>query len=174
MKMGAHVFVEKPTSHTIGESQAMLKVSRDRTDGSGRSSSPDWPTPCFRMDFLKSGRVGRIGMVRMFVNSSGSGPEEPSAHSQVPRGMDWDRCRWACPVETLLPQVNPGRMASFSRDYANGTLGTGAFTGSIKCFGGVKNPIPKPFSPLEAAPSRALLSLIRRTVPPPMHLTHKP
>ncbi|HCB97430.1 MAG TPA: oxidoreductase, partial [Verrucomicrobiales bacterium] len=26
MKMGAHVFVEKPTSPTIGESQAMLKV----------------------------------------------------------------------------------------------------------------------------------------------------
>lgn len=123
MKMGAHVFVEKPTSHTIGESQAMLKVAQEtgRTVQVGLHRRIG-PHHVSGMDFLKSGRVGRIGMVRMFVNSSGSGPEEPSAHSQVPRGMDWDRWCGPAPLRPYCRKLTPGGWRHFL-DYANGTLG---------------------------------------------------
>ena len=67
----------------------MLKVARE----SGRKVQVGLhrridPHHVSGMDFLKSGRVGRIGMVRMFVNSSGSGPEEPSARALGSSGPD--------------------------------------------------------------------------------------
>src|SRR6185369_17251177 len=87
LKAGAHVFVEKPTGHTVNESRAMLQAARE----SGRVVQVGLhrrigPHHVSGMKFLKSGAVGDVGMVRLFVHNSGSGPEKPSPNDSPPDG----------------------------------------------------------------------------------------
>jgi len=69
---GAHVYVEKPISHTITEGRAMVKAARAnnrvvQVDLHRRVS----PHNVSGMKFLKDGRAGKIGMVRAFVHYAG-------------------------------------------------------------------------------------------------------
>ena len=61
LKSGAHVFVEKPTGHSVGESRAMLKAARDAGRvvqvGLHRRIGPHHVSG---MNFLKSGKVGQV------------------------------------------------------------------------------------------------------------------
>ena len=121
-KAGAHVFVEKPTGHTIGESQAMVHVARQTgvvvQVGLHRRIGPHHVEA---MKFLNSGAVGKVGMVRVFAHGRG-GPETPKPNSNIPEGMDWDM--W-CGPSRLRPfnsKMHPGGWRNFL-DYANGTMG---------------------------------------------------
>jgi predicted dehydrogenase len=82
-------------------------------------------------EFLRSGKAGKIGMVRAFVHYGG-GPERPLANMDPPKELDWD---WWCgpaplrPFNGSLDTSNPWRGSLHPRgwrnylDYANGTLG---------------------------------------------------
>lgn len=119
---GAHVFVEKPTGHTIGESRAMLNAARaaDRTVQVGlhRRIGPHYVSG---MKFIKEGNVGDIGMVRMFA-TSGGGPEKPSLNSPVPETLDWDMYCGPAPLRPFNRKIHPGGFRNFL-DFANGQLG---------------------------------------------------
>ncbi len=123
LEAGAHLFVEKPTSHTIAESQAMLRLAHagDRAIQVGlhRRIGPHHRSG---MDFIRSGKVGNIGMIRLFVTGAGSGKEQPAPNAPAPSGMNWD---WWCGPAPLRPynrKLTPGGWRNFL-DYANGTLG---------------------------------------------------
>lgn len=122
VRAGAHVFVEKPTGHTVNESRAMLRASKE-TDrvvqvGLHRRIGPHHVSG---MKFLKSGAVGQVGMVRLFVHGGG-GLEKPAANQEPPSGMDWDLWCGPAPVRPFNPKLHPGGWRNFS-DYGNGTLG---------------------------------------------------
>ncbi len=131
VKTGAHVYVEKPVGHTIREGRAMVKAARkyDRIVqvGTHRRVSPHNVSG---MEFLKSGKAGKIGMVRAFVHYPG-GTETPRRNTEPPRTLDWDL--WCGPAP-LHPynggdRSNPWSGAIHPRgfrnylDFANGTLG---------------------------------------------------
>ena len=122
LKAGAHVFVEKPTAHTVGESRAMVTAAgqADRVVQVGLHRRIG-PHHVSGMEFLKSGKVGDIGMVRMFVAGRG-GAEEPTANSKPPVGMDWERWCGPAPYRPFNRRMHPGGWRNFL-DYANGTLG---------------------------------------------------
>ncbi|HET8547382.1 MAG TPA: Gfo/Idh/MocA family oxidoreductase, partial [Bryobacteraceae bacterium] len=71
VRNGAHVYVEKPIGHTIKEGRAMVNAARAANRvvqvGTHRRVSPHNMSG---MQFLKSGKAGRIGMVRAFVHSA--------------------------------------------------------------------------------------------------------
>jgi predicted dehydrogenase len=136
LKAGAHVYVDKPTAHTVGESQAMVKAARAHQRvvqvGTHRRMSPHMIRA---REFLQRGGVGPIGMIRCHLNAGGSGPEEPLPTQPVPPELDWDL--WCGPAP-LRPfnggdprrlDVGPGARGIHPRghrqylDYANGSLG---------------------------------------------------
>ncbi len=121
-KAGAHVLVEKPTGHTVNESRAMVKVALETgvvvQVGLHRRIGPHHVAA---MDFLKSGKVGKVGMVRLFADSKG-GPETPKPNSKVPDGMDWDMWCGPAPMRPFNTKIHPGGWRHF-QDYANGTMG---------------------------------------------------
>jgi predicted dehydrogenase len=122
VKAGAHVFVEKPTGHTVNESRAMLKAAQE----SGRVVQVGLhrrigPHHVSAMKFLKSGAVGDVGMVRLFAHSGG-GKENPSPNSQPPESMDWNLWCGPAPLRPFNRKLHPGGWRGFL-DYANGTLG---------------------------------------------------
>ncbi len=119
---GAHVYVEKPVSHTIYEGRAMVRAARDAGRvvqvGTHRRVSPHNRSA---MAFLRAGKAGKIGMVRAFVHSGG-GPGEPTPDSEPPAGLDWDLWCGPAPLRPFNKRIHPKGFRHFL-DYANGQLG---------------------------------------------------
>jgi predicted dehydrogenase len=132
VKAGAHVYVEKPISHTIREGQAMVRAAR----GAGRVVQVGThrrvsPHNISARDFIRSGKLGKVGMARAFV-LYGGGPEKPLANGEPPQDLDWDFWCGPAPLRPYNggPDLgSPWRGAIHPRgfrnylDYANGTLG---------------------------------------------------
>jgi len=122
VKAGAHVYVEKPISHTVKEGCAMVKAARDADRvvqvGTHRRISPHNVSG---MKFLKDGGAGKIGMIRAFVHYGG-GPEEPRPNQEPPKGLDWDMWCGPGPMRPFNTKIHPKGFRQFL-DYGNGTLG---------------------------------------------------
>lgn len=121
---GAHVYVEKPVSHTIMEGQAMVRAARKQGKvvqvGFHRRVSPH---NISGLKFLREGKAGKIGFIRAFVHYSGAtGPERPTANVEPPKGLDWDLWCGPAPLRPFNPLIHPRGFRSFT-DYANGQLG---------------------------------------------------
>src|SRR5437762_14024 len=73
LKAGAHVYVEKPTGHTINESRAVVKTARETGKvvqvGLHRRIGPHHVSA---RKFFLAGNVGELGMVRCFVDGGGA------------------------------------------------------------------------------------------------------
>ena len=134
VRAGAHVYVEKPIGHTVMEGRAMVNAARSAGRvvqvGTHRRISPHNVSA---REFIRSGKVGDIGMVRSFVHYGG-GPDTPRPTVEVPKELDWNL--WCGPAP-LRPfnGGDPRDTSPASRggihprgfrnylDYANGTLG---------------------------------------------------
>ncbi len=133
VKAGAHVYVEKPISHTIKEGEAMVAAARQTGKvvqvGTHRRVSPHNVSG---REFLRSGKAGKIGMIRAFVHYGGGGPETPLPNIEPPKELDWDMWCGPAPLRPFNGATdlsNPWRGAMHPRgfrnylDYANGMLG---------------------------------------------------
>lgn len=122
VKAGAHVFVEKPTGHCVAESRAMLQAAQSSGKvvqvGLHRRIGPHHVKA---MNFLKSGAVGEVGMVRLFAHGGG-GREKSSLNSRPPEGMNWDLWCGPAPLRPFNSKIHPGGWRNFL-DYGNGQLG---------------------------------------------------
>jgi predicted dehydrogenase len=133
VKAGAHVYVEKPIAHTILEGIAMVKAARDTGRvvqvGTHRRVSPH---NIAARDLIRSGRLGKVGMIRCIVLYGGSGPEQPLHNIEPPKELDWNLWCGPAPLRPFnggpdLKNVWGGGIhpRGFRQylDYANGTLG---------------------------------------------------
>jgi len=134
VRAGAHVYVEKPIGHTVMEGRAMVNAARAAGRvvqvGTHRRISPHNVSA---REFIRSGKIGEIGMARCFVHYGG-GPESPRPTVEVPKELDWNL--WCGPAP-LRPfnggdprDSSPGSRGGIHPrgfrnylDYANGTLG---------------------------------------------------
>lgn len=130
VKAGAHVYVEKPISHTIREGRAMVNAARQAGRvvqvGTHRRVSPHNVSG---REFIRSGKLGKVGMVRAFVHYGG-GPERPRKNVEPPKGLHWDLWCGPAPLRPFNGDPdNPWASGIHPRgfrnylDYANGTLG---------------------------------------------------
>lgn len=122
LEAGAHVYLEKPISHTVDEGKAMLSRARETGRivqvGTHRRVSPH---NISARAFIKGGHVGDIGMVRSFVHYGG-GPGQVVQDSPVPEGLDWDRWCGPAPYRPFNPGIHPRGFRQYL-DFANGQLG---------------------------------------------------
>jgi predicted dehydrogenase len=122
LKAGAHVFVEKPTAHSVGESRAMVKAAGEACKvvqvGLHRRIGPHHASA---LRFLREGKAGKIGMVRCFAHYGG-GPEKASANGPAPEGMNWDLYCGPSPLRPFNRRIHPGGWRQFL-DFGNGQLG---------------------------------------------------
>lgn len=123
LKHGAHVFVEKPTGHTINESRAIVSAAKaaDRIVQVGLHRRIG-PHHVSGMQFLrKKEHLGNVAMVKMFVNGGG-GRENPTRNTDPPEGMNWDMYCGPAPLRPYCRRIHPGGFREFL-DFANGQLG---------------------------------------------------
>jgi predicted dehydrogenase len=122
VKQGAHVYVEKPISHTINEGKAMVRAARAANRvvqvGTHRRVSPH---NISARDFIRAGKLGKIGMIRAFVHSGGAG-NLTSPGTEPPAGLDWNFWVGPAPFRQYNPALHPRGFRQFL-DFANGTIG---------------------------------------------------
>lgn len=136
VKAGAHVYVEKPTAHTIAESRAMVTAARKFGKvvqvGTHRRVTPHLIRA---RELIRSGKAGTVGMIRCHLNSGGTGPEKALPTMPVPAELNWDAWCGPAPVRPFnggdprAPDQGAGTRGIHPRghrmylDYANGHLG---------------------------------------------------
>jgi predicted dehydrogenase len=122
MQQGAHVYLEKPISHTVKEGLAIEKTARDTQKicivGFHRRYSPHNVSG---INFLKAGKAGKIHEVKAFVQYNyGPGKlEEPVA---APAGLDWDFWCGPAPLVDYHPSIHPRGFRQYM-EFANGQIG---------------------------------------------------
>lgn len=119
---GAHVFLEKPISHTVLEGAAILKAARNNkrvciVDFHRRYS----PHNVSGIDFLRSGKAGKIKEVKAFVQYNW-GPGKLEEQPTVPQGLDWDMYCGPAALTTYNPAIHPRGWRHY-RNFANGQIG---------------------------------------------------
>lgn len=119
---GKDVYVEKPIGRTIEECNLMVKAAKKYKSivqvGQWQRSDPHWQDA---VDFVKSGKLGKIRLVRVF-SYQGWCPTIPVlADEPVPEGVDYDM--WLGPAP--LRAFNRNRFHFTFRwfwDYAGGLM----------------------------------------------------
>ncbi len=120
LQSGSHVYLEKPIGHTIGEGLALIaaqeKYGRKIQVGLHRHVGPH---NIAGMEFLKSGAVGEIKLVKAFVNYNTTGPRN-TPDAEPPEGLDWNFWIGPAPYRPFNPAIHPKGFRNFL-DFANGT-----------------------------------------------------
>ena len=132
VRAGSHVYVEKPIGHTVREGRAMVNAARATGKtvqvGTHRRVSPHNVSA---REFIRSGKVGKIGAIRAFVQYGG-GLETPHSNVEPPKALDWNFWCGPAPLRPFNGDANPDRAGGWGihpkgfrqyLDYANGTLG---------------------------------------------------
>lgn len=122
MNNGAHVFLEKPISHTVLEGAAIVKAARNNkrvciVDFHRRYS----PHNVSGIEFLRSGKAGKIKEVKAFVQYNW-GPGKWEEQPTVPQGLDWDMYCGPAALATYNPAMHPRGWRHY-RNFANGQIG---------------------------------------------------
>jgi predicted dehydrogenase len=115
---GKDVYVEKPLSLTLWEGRQMIKAARkyDRIVQTGIQyrSAPEFNEA---VDYLRSGILGDIHMVRVFEMLKQS-PMPKKSEEAVPNGLNWDM--WCGPSKKA--PYSPGRWWFNRWEYSSGGI----------------------------------------------------
>ncbi len=99
MKMGKHVYVEKPMAHTVYEARRMTQVAKEsgvvtqmgNQGHAGEGLRLYW-------EFIHAGAIGTVREVHVWTDRAGTperpwwpqGVDRPKGSIPVPEGLDWD------------------------------------------------------------------------------------
>ncbi len=99
MKMGKHVYVEKPMAHSIYEARRMAQVAKE-TGVVTQMGNQGHGGEGLRLywEFIHDGAIGKVSEVHVWTDRAGTperawwpqGIGRPKEAAQVPDGLDWD------------------------------------------------------------------------------------
>ncbi|OGV61025.1 MAG: hypothetical protein A2283_13230 [Lentisphaerae bacterium RIFOXYA12_FULL_48_11] len=123
MKLGKHVYVEKPLTHTIAEARLMADYARQykvaTQMGNQGHSGEGYRRLC---EYIWSGAIGPVKEVFCWSNraNGGNGPRPPVL--PVPEGMHWDEWIGPSPFRDYHKDLHPHEWHGW-HDFGNGSLG---------------------------------------------------
>ncbi len=128
MRLGKHVYVEKPMAHTIEEARLMGKVAADMRvvtqmgnnghGGEGLRLTKEW---------LDAGAIGAVKEVHVWSDRPGTfwntqGRRRPADTPPVPPTLDWNLWQGPAPEHAYHPDYVPRKWRGWF-DYGCGALG---------------------------------------------------
>lgn len=123
LKAGKHVYCEKPMGRTIQENRAMLAVAKRYPEllvqvGQWQRSGPHYKAA---LDYLQSGKIGKVLMVKTWSYVGWKKPLEHKPDSAVPDGVDYDM--WLGPAPKRPFNINRFHFEfRWFWDYAGGLM----------------------------------------------------
>ena len=126
MKLGKHVFTQKPLTHTIHESRTLMLEAR-RLGVATQKGIQNQSTVGHRttVALIQDGLVGKIKQAYGWSNKGWAGPEEgrPSQSDEVPKGLDWDLWLGVAPERPYADKIYQPMNWRGWLDFGSGTLG---------------------------------------------------
>ncbi|HQL75856.1 MAG: Inositol 2-dehydrogenase [Planctomycetes bacterium ADurb.Bin126] len=127
IRMGKHVYVQKPMAHSVSEARALTEAARKHkviTQMGNQGRSGDG----VRMvcEWIWDGAIGDIREVHAWTNRpvwpQGVEVERPKETPPVPEGMDWDLWIGPAAMRPYHPTYHPGTWRAWW-DFGTGSLG---------------------------------------------------
>ncbi len=128
MKLGKHVYCEKPLAHTIEETRIMARVAAEtkvvtQMGNTGHASEGLRLTK----EWIDAGAIGEIGEVHVWSDRPGTywdsqGRARPTEKLPVPDTLDWNQWQGAAPEHDYHPLYVPRKWRGWY-DYGCGALG---------------------------------------------------
>jgi predicted dehydrogenase len=126
MKLGKHVFTQKPLTHTIHESRTLMLEAR-RLGVATQMGIQNQSTVGHRttVALIQDGLIGKIKQAYGWSNKGWAGPEEgrPSQSDEVPKGLDWDLWLGVAPERPYADKIYQPMNWRGWLDFGSGTLG---------------------------------------------------
>ena len=123
VKSGAHVYVQKPTSVDVIESQSMLAAARKYNRvvqvGTQRRSTPHLIEA--KKQIIDEGKLGKVGMVEVYCYYHMRTRENPP-DTNPPEGFDYEMWTGPAPLRPYNKLVHPRSWRAFM-EYGNGIVG---------------------------------------------------
>jgi predicted dehydrogenase len=129
MRMGKHVYCEKPLTHTVAESREMARVAREmkvatQMGNSGQASEE----VRVLTEYIAAGAIGRVREVHHWCDRARGGWPWPQAVERsedkppVPANLDWDLWLGVAPERPYHPDYHPFKWRGWL-DFGTGALG---------------------------------------------------
>ncbi|MBM3840323.1 MAG: Gfo/Idh/MocA family oxidoreductase [Verrucomicrobia bacterium] len=129
MKMGKHVYCQKPLTHTVHEARQMTEVARQHKVatqmGNQGHSNPDTRR---LVELIQGGVLGKVREVHVWTDRPGNwwpqGIDRPNPKEapKVPETLDWDLWLGVAPSRPYNPAYVPFKWRGFW-DFGTGALG---------------------------------------------------
>ncbi len=132
MKMGKHVYCQKPLTHTVEEAQLMSSVAAEMKVATqmGNQGQAEEHTRLIQ-EFIADGAIGPVREVHVWTDRPMQGTfgvywpqgmERPGDRPTVPGHIDWDLWLGPAPVRPYHPAYHPFRWRGWW-DFGTGALG---------------------------------------------------
>lgn len=127
MKMGKHVYCQKPLTHTVFEARQMTKVAReDRVATQMGNQGHSNPESRRLVELIQAGVIGNAQEVHVWTDRPGQiwpqGIPRPTGTPPVPETLDWDLWLGVAPWRPYNPDYVPFKWRGFW-DFGTGALG---------------------------------------------------
>lgn len=125
MKLGKHVYCEKPLTYCIHEARVMREVAKQKrvitqmgNQGMGSSRTRQ------RIEILRAGAIGNVYEVHLWTDRPiwPQGIDRPKETPPLPRLLDWDYWLGPAPYRPYHPAYHPFRWRGWI-DFGTGALG---------------------------------------------------
>ena len=125
MRMGKHVYCQKPLSHSIGEARLMATVARQEGVATQMGNQGHANEPIRRaVEWIRAGVIGRVQQVHCWTNRP-IWPQGLTAHlpeQPLPAGLDWDLWLGPSPARPYNAEYCPFKWRGWW-DFGTGALG---------------------------------------------------
>ncbi|WKN31214.1 Gfo/Idh/MocA family oxidoreductase [Porifericola rhodea] len=125
MKMGKHVYVQKPLTYTVHEARALRKTAKEtgvvtQMGNQGHSSDDARRVN----EWIQAGAIGPVREVHVWTNRPiwPQGMDRPEGKSKKPKNLDWDVFLGPAPYVEYNPAYHPFAWRGWT-DYGVGALG---------------------------------------------------
>ena len=126
MRLGKHVFTQKPLTHTIHESRTLMLEAR-RLRVATQMGIQNQSTVGHRttVALIQDGLIGKIQEAHGWSHKGWAGPKEgrPAHTDDVPNGLDWDMWLGVAPERPYADKIYQPMNWRGWIDFGSGTLG---------------------------------------------------
>jgi predicted dehydrogenase len=125
MRLGKHVYCEKPLAHSVHEARAMGQACRE-TKVATQMGTQMHATGNYRrvIELVRSGAIGPVREAHVWCGRTCSPMDRPEQTPPVPEHLHWDLWLGPAPQRAYHPKYLPGNLTwNRWKDFANGVLG---------------------------------------------------
>ena len=129
MRMGKHVYCEKPLTHTVAEASEMAKVAREQKVATQMGNAGQAAEGVRTLaEYIMAGAIGKVREVHHWCDRPRGGfpwpqaVERPKTFPSVPRKLDWNLWLGVAPYRAYHPIYHPFRWRGW-HDFGTGVLG---------------------------------------------------